>query len=345
MMTNTKMSNSTKLKLLTDILASGGQRTFIQMHNSPDPDSIASAFGLQYLLRHEGFDAVICYRGAIEKYSTNKMIELLDICLKNINDIQDMKDRDYIILVDSQKFNSNVTDFIGNEVAAIDHHPVFHEVQYLFEDIRPKVGACSSIIADYFHENEIAIPKTIATALLYGTKTDTLDLSRGVSELDLDMFYKLYKTADIDLLNRIQLNQLQFSELSAYSNAIRNIKLYDNVGFAYLGADCPDSLLGTVSDFIISLKEVEFSVVYSNRKAGVKFSIRNETTDYDAGKVIMKALNGLGSGGGHKTMAGGFIPEAAVESMGHLFHSFIENRIMDILKSEGSFKTSCGSES
>ncbi len=323
---------SGNLQRLIGIISESGQRTLIQMHNSPDPDSIASAYGLQYLLQNAGIQADICYRGEIEKYSTSRMVELLHIELKNIRDIPDMTENDYIVLVDSQKGNANITDFIGNEIASIDHHPTFHKIDYLFQDIRPNIGACSSIIAEYFTENDVELPASIATALIYGLKTDTLDLSRGVSELDLDMFYTLYKAADIELLNLIQLNQLQFCDLMAYSNAIKNIKIYDNIGIADIGADCPDSLLGTVSDFIMSLKEVEFSVVYSLRRGGVKFSVRNETAELDAGKIIMTVLNGLGSGGGHKTMAGGFVPQTAADSVGPSFHSFIENRILDTLR-------------
>jgi len=33
---------------------------------------------------------------------------------------------DYIICVDSQKNTGNITDFIGDEVACIDHHPIFN---------------------------------------------------------------------------------------------------------------------------------------------------------------------------------------------------------------------------
>lgn len=324
---------ATNLKQLAGILSARGQRVLIQPHNSPDPDAIASAFGLQYLLNGEGIHSIICYRGEINKYSTTRMIELLGIEIVNIRDMAGLTE-DSIVLVDSQKGNANVTDFTGKEIASIDHHPVFSEYDYFFQDIRPQAGACSSIISEYFDKNHVFMPKTVATALIYGLKTDTLDLSRGVSELDLDMFYKLYKSADIKLLNQIQLNQIQFCELSAYSNAINNIKLYGNIGFSYLGEDCPDSLLGTVSDFIISLREVEFAVVYSKRETGVKFSLRNETDYYDAGQVIMKALKGIGSGGGHKTMAGGFVPEASAKKIGHAFDSFIETRILDILRSE-----------
>lgn len=326
------ISEKTKLKTLMDLLSSCGQRVLIQMHNSPDPDSIASACGLQYLLGKGGIHADICYRGEIEKYSTSRMVELLGIRLRNIHEIRDMTENDCIILVDSQKGNSNITDFIGNEIASIDHHPIFQKIDYQFEDIRPHVGACSSIITEYFKENGIPIPQNIATALIYGIKTDTLELSRDVSDLDLDMFYMLYKIADIELLNLIQLNQLQFRDLAAYSNAIRNIRIYDNIGIAYLGTECPDPLLGTVSDFIMSLREVELSIVYSRRPSGVKFSVRSENQNLDAGKIINDVLAGIGNGGGHSTMAGGFIPAQTADEIGPSFDSFIENRVLEVLR-------------
>lgn len=327
--------NMTKLEKLVDYLKTG-ERIFIQMHNSPDPDSIATAYGLWYLLKEKGVESQICYKGEIEKYSTQRMAELLHIKLTNIKDIKDMKKEDYIILVDSQKGNSNVTDFIGDEIASIDHHPIFMDIEYAFADIRPNVGACSSIIAEYFYENNIEIPISIATALLYGIKTDTLNLSRGVDDLDLDMFYKLYKQADIDLLNDIMINKLQFSELIAYANAIKNIKVYGTVGIINIGLECPDSLLATINDFILSLKEVDFAIVYSHRESGIKFSIRNEVKSLDAGKIVANVLDGLGNGGGHKMMAGGFLPRENIKKIGSGIDSYLENKFIDVIDSHVS---------
>lgn len=309
---------------------SGQENIFIQMHNSPDPDAIGSAFGLQYLLNEKGIKALICYKGEIDKYNTQKMIDLLGIKVINVSEINNMNVHDYIILIDSQKGNSNVADFIGNEVAAIDHHPVFQKVDYIFEDIRPEIGACSTIVAKYFIDNNISIPQKVATALLYGIKMDTLDLTRGVSHEDLDMFCVLYKQSDIDLINKIQANTLQFEELIAYGNAIKNIKVYGNVGFANVAVDCPDSLLGTVADFIISIKEVEFAVVYSPRQSGLKFSVRNEIEDLDAGKAVYTALRDIGNGGGHKSMAGGFLPSCNLSKIGEI-DSFVEDRFLEII--------------
>lgn len=48
------------------------EHVYIQTHNFPDPDAIASAFGLQELLKLRGIHATICYKGKIDRYSTDK---------------------------------------------------------------------------------------------------------------------------------------------------------------------------------------------------------------------------------------------------------------------------------
>ena len=52
------------------------------------------------------------------------------------------------------------------------------------------------MIALYIFDEGLQIPDNIATALLYGIRIDTAGLSRGMSNLDLDMFYKLFNLAD-----------------------------------------------------------------------------------------------------------------------------------------------------
>ena len=50
------------------------------------------------------------------------------------------------------------------------------------------------------------------------------------------------------------------------------------------------------------------AVICGEKQGGLKFSMSSEETDVHAGDLIMKALQGIGSGGGHATMAGGYIP-------------------------------------
>ena len=51
--------------------------------------------------------------------------------------------------------------------------------------------------------------------------------------------------------------------------------------------------MGTISDFIISIQEVEFSIVYSPRDSDIKFSVRNELDYLDAGKLVHDVLRKL----------------------------------------------------
>ncbi len=310
------------------------KHVYIQMHNFPDPDAIASAFGLQELLKYRGICATICYKGKIERYSTEKMCQFLAIEIENIEDIADnLSDDDEILLVDAQKGNSNIINIVGNEIICIDHHPTFEQQEYRFADIRPEVGACASIIAQYFIENEIPMDARVATALSFGIRMDTMNLSRGVSKMDMEMLYRMFELTDQSLIHNLENSNLYFEDLLAYSKAIYSIKVYDNVSFADTGKDCPEALIASVSDFMLALVEVTFSVVYSRKSEGIKLSVRSEGSKLDAGKVIREALDGIGNGGGHAEMAGGFVPFKGNDDEAELMIREIQERFLHVIKS------------
>lgn len=174
------------------------KHVFIQTHNFPDPDAIASAYGLSMLLKSCNIDSTLCYSGRIDRHSTARMIELAGIEIYNINDLPSVTDDDEVILVDSQKGNSNIINMTGEEIICIDHHPTgartaAPDKEYRFYDIRPEAGACASIIASYFYENNIPMDDNTATVLCFGIRMDTKGLSRGVSDFDMDMFYRVFK--------------------------------------------------------------------------------------------------------------------------------------------------------
>ena len=52
---------------------------YIQTHNFPDPDAIASAYGLQKLLAVYGVESKLCYDGRIDKLSASKMLDAFHI--------------------------------------------------------------------------------------------------------------------------------------------------------------------------------------------------------------------------------------------------------------------------
>ena len=295
-----------EIQKLLDLLR--GHSVYIQTHNFPDPDAIGSAFGLQQFLDYYGIKSTLCYVGNIERLSLQSMISLLPIHFASEEELQRMTSKDSIVTVDGQKQNANLTDLPGSEVACIDHHPTRFEIQYQYKDVRI-LGSCSTMIAEYYLRTHTPITTEAATALLYGLEIDTDNLNRGVTNLDIDMFSYLYKHADHNILRTINSNTLELNDLKAYGAAIENIHLYGRTGFANIPFECPDALIAMVADFILSLQEVDFCVIYSTRDNYLKFSTRSSCPDIlNAGVLTAQSLSKLGgSGGGHSTMAGGIL--------------------------------------
>lgn len=322
---------SQNLNELIDMLK--GRRVFIQTHNFPDQDAIASAFGLQVLLEKFGIKTTICHHGNIERFNTNAMLSEFGIQVVSDEDISDMTADDYIIIVDSQKGNSNILDLDGGIIACIDHHPVFNEDDnYRYKDIR-KVGSCSTIIADYYRQMKIDIPENVAAALLYGLKCDTHDFTRGVTQLDVDVYAYLFPKCDQKIISRFQTSEILFGELDAFSDSIRNVEIFNGIAFVFLDFMCADAFIAMVSDFILGVEGVNFVIVYNKRGNGFKFSVRSELDEYDAGKIINEALKGVGTGGGHASMAGGYADENKILGISIDFNKVIEDLFLEVINS------------
>ncbi len=310
-----------------------GHRTYIQTHNFPDPDAIASAYGLQVLLEHFGVITIICHHGVVERAATMDMVSEFKINMTTDNDLYYMNENDYIVNVDSQKGNANIRDLIGNVVAVIDHHPIFCEKDdYKFKDIR-MVGSCATIIADYFRQNDVEMTEPVATALLYGLKCDTRNFTRGVTELDVEIFSYLFPYANTQLIRRFQSGELLYKELNALADSLKKVELVDSVAFAFLDFPCSDAFIAMISDFLLQIDKVSFSVVYDHREDGFKFSVRSELDEFDAGRIISEALADIGSGGGHKTMAGGFATEDKIRSISTDYNRTIKGLFLKIIES------------
>jgi nanoRNase/pAp phosphatase (c-di-AMP/oligoRNAs hydrolase) len=307
------MSTQTRLDQLVELLRGAPDEVFLQPHNVPDPDAIASCLGLHYLLEQKGVQSVIVYDRDIEKANSLKMLEVFDVPMVHAADAHTLGEEDWAVLVDGQKGNANLTDLATDEVAVIDHHEYMGSNGYRFEDIRPEVGSCSAIIAEYFFDNTIVPPPRIATALIYGIFMDTDNLTRGARTLDIDMFYRLYGLADIALINELKGNEISIGDLALYSEAFKTVEIYDEIGFVRL-ASVNDSLLGAASDIVLSVAGVSVVVAFSVRSGGIKLSTRSEDPGIAASDLVRTVVEGIGFGGGHRHMAGGFIPSENLSS-------------------------------
>lgn len=309
-----------------------GRNVYIQTHNFPDPDAIASAFGLQRLLMRFGVDSTLCYAGRIDKLSTSRMLDAFGIQIEAYEQLCDrMREEDAIICVDSQKNAGNITDFIGDEIACIDHHPTFVRENYQYAKLCI-TGACASLIAAYYKELEIVPEQDVATALLYGLRMDTLRLSRGVTMLDIDMFAFLFPLSDQHKMMELERNNMELQDLKAYGAAIDSITIYERVGFVSVPFACPEGLIAALADFILALEEVTLAVVFCYREDGIKISVRSERPQVHAGHLIQRALEGTGSGGGHQEMAGGLIRADRQKELGQYPEALLRERFFAALE-------------
>ena len=289
------------------------RRLYIQMHRPPDPDCLASASVLSDMLSSEGLSPAIIYSGAIGKAETLELIDVIGIDLVRLDTEKNrdlIKPEDQIIVVDCQKENSNTNHLAGDYIACIDHHPELVKKSYLYSDIRPEYGACSSLIYEYAVEYGYEISPSQAALLIYGIRIDTDDLNRKKYMIDIDCFCALYKIANLEILTNINKNSIRPEDISTTITAYEYLTIKNMIAYSYAGNDKAKESLAELADKLISLEDVNFVVVYSNCFNGYMFSIRSQVASMDAGKITRHAFGGAGGdGGGHAAMAGGVIPK------------------------------------
>lgn len=281
-------------------------RIYIQTHDFPDPDAIASAYGFQNYLSIKGIESKIVYSGDIQRDALKNMIKKLDIELYKSCEIK-ISPMDLIIIVDGCKWNKNVTDLPGFEIGVIDHHIVKNPDDVPFLEIRDEIGACSTIITEYFSKENLPVDKNCATALMVGISRDTDLLTRKVTQNDIDAYNYLYKFADNTAVNSLLRNNIQLSDLIYFSESIKNLQTRGKLAWLYFENGCDTNLMGIIGDFILSTQEIEFSIIFAKNANSISISIRNENEEWNGAEIIKKITEGIGAGGGHLQMAGGVI--------------------------------------
>lgn len=292
-------------KLVKELIKSE-KKVFIQTHDFPDPDAIASAFGLQCYFLEMKIDSQIVYCGNIQRDALKNMINKLNIDISRSEDIK-ITNNDLIVIVDGCKWSKNVTDLPGFEIAVIDHHIVKEPDDVPFTQIEEELGSCSTIITSYFINKKMNIPANVATALKIGISRDTDLLTRKVTNKDIDAFHYLYNYAENDLVNSLLRNNIQLSDFKFFNQTISALNTYKSIGWFYFEDGCETNLMGILGDFILSAQEINLSLLFANNKGSISVSIRNENPKWSAADTVRVITQNIGAGGGHNEMAGGVI--------------------------------------
>jgi nanoRNase/pAp phosphatase (c-di-AMP/oligoRNAs hydrolase) len=318
-------------RLITSLDTS--RQVVIQAHDFPDHDAVGAAYALSRLLEKRGIGAVLSYGGAIQSNSLAEEIQALHIPIAAAADAGIREDAQ-VIVVDGFVGNSNIAGLPGEVVGVIDHHVPPVPPKTRFHDIREDMGSCCTIVYQYVKEASngdgeganpsASLDRSTATALLVGLMMDTGFMTRGVSEFDIEAFSDLFFTGDWQMASRLLKNSLSLRDLGLFREAINSCVVAGDFCFVPLTKECTQEVMALVADFFLGLREVHFVVVVEPDREEYRMSVRSEDLERPADAIIKRALNGIGTGGGHIHMGGGSIPRDLFPGEEGLRKRFIE---------------------
>src|SRR5439155_812603 len=180
----------------------------------------------------------------------------------------------------------------GEVDLVIDHHPEETPTRAHLRDIRPAWGATSTIMTEYLRAADVKITQRLATALLYGIKTDTLHLERGATRADLEAFAYLHPRANHSALRRIERPELPNEALDVLALGIARRQLTHGVVFSHLGPVAYPELVAQFAEFFLQIEGAEWSVVSGTVNGELHISVRNVGYVRAAGDVVRRAFGG-----------------------------------------------------
>jgi len=286
----------------------------ILLQDDPDPDGLAAALALRKVLSRKSQTAPIISFGTITRPENVAMAKLLDIEIKQITEIE-LQGYERVVMLDCQP-----SFFKGRVVRAdaiIDHHPRSpwsDDIKPKFVEIREDLGSVSTLMSFYLRAASEHISGRLATALLYGIKSDTLMLNREVSDFDLSAFVYLYPLTNGNTLRRIERPELPLGYLDSMRKGLRYMQVEQGVTVLPLITVEREEWIPQAADFALQVEGSYWAMgcgVFDNK---VIISGRNCGYVQHCGELFKKLFNGLGCAGGHRTMAKAIIAKSDWES-------------------------------
>jgi nanoRNase/pAp phosphatase (c-di-AMP/oligoRNAs hydrolase) len=281
------------------------ESVLILLQDDPDPDAIASGLALRQVLGRNKQTAPLGSYGRVTRPENIAMVKLLEIEIEKVTKTL-VKNFERVAVVDLQP--PHLSSPPKEIDLVIDHHPEQFNYKSHIKDIRPTYGATSTILVEYLMCTNNSIGTRLATALLYGIKSDTFALSREVNEWDVQAFSYLYPLANQNLMRRIERPELPPAALDALSTGLKNRRVIDKVAFVNLGRVERDDLIPQMADFSLSFEGIEWAFVSGVYDSNYVISVRNVGYVRAAGRVLKEAFGDIGSAGGHASMAKAIIP-------------------------------------
>ncbi len=314
-------------------LVSEGDRVAILLQDDPDPDAMSSAIALRTLLGRNKLTTPIFSFTAVTRPENRTMTHLLEIEIAPA-DTEELAAFDRVAMVDVQPpyFNGR----LRHADIVIDHHPGYAPSTAAFQDVRPDYGATATIMTEYLIAADERISERLATALLYGIRSDTLMLKRKVTDADMQAFTHLYPHANYNLLRQIDRPELPARFARVLARVMQRFEVRDGVALMHLGRVERDDLIVQMADFCLQFEGVEWTVVSGKLGDNLVIAVRNHGIGRgNAGEVVRRLFGEIGSAGGHRNMSKAVIPLKAWRAReGTVRDRAIEERLRQLFEAQ-----------
>lgn len=296
---------------------------------SADPDALASALAFKRIMHNKNPNVDILRVNEVTRPDNLAMIRYLRIPVKPWQ-AERIKYYNHFAMVDSQPaHNSLFADIIFDII--VDHHPLTdlqgHITPEAFLCIRPGVGATSTMMTQFLQVLRIRPGPLLATALLYGIRTDTGTFERSGVEEDLRAYQWLSHHADNNLLRRISRSEYLRGWLPFFSRAFRSLVDCPGGGaYAALNETPSADLIVAVADFFTKVHGLKWIAVSGVVAKTVIVVFRGDGSR-DIGRFADACFYDAGTAGGHRNMGRAEFPLTAVPA-GQKASQFILHRLL-----------------
>lgn len=305
-----------KLAALRDHLPPG-RRILIVPHDFPDPDALASAAAFHLLLdRHFGVHSQIAFSGEVSRAENKELLRRLRCRWHRLADLRQPRRAGFdCILVDTAPWSRNVTlPEEGRVRAVFDHHE--HRAPAplagLFTDIRQEAGATTTIAHQYLKAAGIEPPRWLAAIMAYAIASETLDLTREVSEVDLRAYVELISQADLRIIGRIRHAPLVRSYYVRLQEALARARTFRGIAWTHLSGVEQPEIVAEVADLLLRMEGIRWSFCTAELPGRLFVSLRSRRPGARCSRIVRAALGRQGIAGGHDQMAAGYLPVGAL---------------------------------
>jgi nanoRNase/pAp phosphatase (c-di-AMP/oligoRNAs hydrolase) len=189
---------------------------------------------------------------------------------------------------------------------------------------------------EYLQAAGITIEPRLATALVYGIRSDTQDLGRETTRADIEAFLALYPMANPRALGRIVAAPLPRTYFARLRWVLDSAVIHGHSIVASVSPLDTPEMLAEAADLLLRVAGVSWVLCYGVIDDWLYVSLRTSDREPAAGTIARRLAGKRGYGGGHQALAGAQIPLPPSHRAEPGRSRFIRGIIRRFLKATGS---------